>query len=72
MTIVTLEIQNKQAIKSIRTIEEKKMVKVGRVRKTTVEQELFLRGLKQSFKEVKLHEQGKLKMKSARELLNEI
>jgi hypothetical protein len=32
----------------------------------------MIRGLKQSFKEIKLHEQGKIKLKPLQELLDEL
>ncbi len=44
----------------------------GEKTKYTKEQVAFLENFKQSLKDVKLHKKGKLKLQTARELLNEL
>jgi len=67
---VLLDINDNQASFAMEVLRSLSFVK--KVNPITSEKEELLKGLKASAKEVKLHKQGKIKLKTAQDLLNEL
>lgn len=67
---VLLEIEDKKAPALMEILKDLKYVKARRIKET--KKEAFLKGLKEAVEEVKLAKQGKIKLKSAKALLNEL
>ena len=72
--LVTEKIQNKILIKKKRLLnEEKKKKNIPKPkRKFTKKEQNFIDGLKQALLEVKLHQEGKIKLPSLQEFLEEL
>ena len=70
---ILLEVKDKRAKPVINMLKELKYVKTTLVKdgKKSKKQEI-LDGLKEAVEEVKLHRQGKIKLKTAKELLDEL
>jgi hypothetical protein len=56
----------------VKNLKFKAEPKTETPRQFTPEEREWIDGLKESLQEVELHQQGKIKLKSARELLNEL
>ncbi|OIQ95984.1 hypothetical protein GALL_219810 [mine drainage metagenome] len=67
---ILLEIEDKKAPALMQVLNDLKYVKTKRIKETKKEE--FLKGLKEAVQEVKLAKQGKIKLKSAKEFLNEL
>ncbi len=67
---VLLDIEDKKAPALMKVLKDLNYVKAIPIKKT--KKEAFLLGLKEAVNEVKLAKQGKIKLKSAKELLNEL
>jgi Fic family protein len=62
----------RELAKSLHIKMRKEEVEKKAKRQLTTEQQEFVDGLKESLKEVELHQQGKIKLQSAREFLKEL
>lgn len=69
---VMLEIEDKKAPALMEVLNGLKYVKATPVKAKLKSKEKFLKELQESVEEVKLHKAGKVKMKSAKELLDEL
>lgn len=67
---VLLEIEDKKAPALLRVLKDLKYVKAKKVKHSRKNE--ILEGLKEAVEEVKLAKQGKIKLKTAQELLNEL
>ncbi|MFW0715857.1 hypothetical protein [Pedobacter sp. N23S346] len=79
MTTLTVNIENKKTEKAVKAVldalglsyDEDKNAKVNQEPLNAAEQVIYDR-LKSSFEQIKLHQQGKVKLKSIEELLAEL
>jgi hypothetical protein len=62
----------RELAKSLHIKMRKEGVEKKAKRKLNVEQQEFVDGLKQSLKEVELHQQGKIKLPTFEEMMNEL
>ncbi len=67
---VLLEIEDKKAHALMEVLKDLTYVKATRIKET--KKEAFLKGLKEAVEEVKLAKQGKVKLKTFDEFLNEL
>ncbi len=72
MKDVTLSVPDKDYDFFIKLVKKLDFVKVKEDKKKEASKKKFLEGLKEAVEEVKLAKQGKIKLKSAEELLNEL
>ncbi|RDC57490.1 hypothetical protein DU508_10090 [Pedobacter chinensis] len=79
MTTLTVKIDNKKTEKAVKAVldalglsyAEDKGIKKAQEPLNNAEQAMFNR-LKNSFEQIKLHQEGKIKLRDARELLDEL
>lgn len=62
----------RELAKSLHIKMRKEEIEKKTKRKLTAEQQEFVDGLKQSLKEVELHQQGKIKLPTFEEMMNEL
>lgn len=69
---ITIELINKKAYKILQDLQDVKLIKLvdDHDKKRTVEK--FRKKLKDAFKDIDLHQKGKLQLKSLDELLDEL
>ncbi|RNL51289.1 hypothetical protein [Pedobacter jejuensis] len=79
MTTLTVKIENKKTEKAVKAILEALGLSYAENKTTKSEQEPLNEGeqaiynrLKNSFEQIKLHQEGKIKLRNARELLDEL
>ncbi|GGI22153.1 hypothetical protein [Pedobacter mendelii] len=79
MTTLTVKIENKKTEKAVKAILEALGLSYAENKTTNSEQEPLNEGeqaiynrLKNSFEQIKLHQEGKIKLRNARELLDEL
>jgi hypothetical protein len=74
MTEILVRIKNKRKVSFIKELLQSfSFVELKEMEKEfSPGDKKLLRGLKQSFKEVKLHQQGKLKLKTFQQLIDEL
>jgi len=72
MKNIHLSVPDKEYNFFIELINKLEFVKIKQVKKDTASKQEFLNGLKEAVDQVNLAKQGKIKLKSAEELLNEL
>lgn len=68
---VTLEIPDEKYASFMEVVRNIRFVKVQNERKLTASQQKFVKGLKNALQEVELHQQGKIQLRDADDLLKE-
>ena len=68
---VTLEIPDEKYASFMEVVRNIRFVKVQNERKLTASQQKFVNGLKNALQEVELHQQGKIQLRDADDLLKE-
>jgi hypothetical protein len=71
MDIRLVEIKDKKALNFLRDMEDVKLIKVHTNPKEKLKNKIK-DDLEEGFKQIRLHEQGKVKLKSARQLFSEL
>ena len=76
MTTLTVNIKDKKSEKAVKAVLDALGISYdinadGQKTLTKAEQKVY-NGLKKSFEEIKLHQEGKIKLQDAREMLNEL
>ncbi len=70
---ITLKIKNKKKLPFfMELIDQLGYVEVVKAKKLSLEDKAFVSDIKKSIREISLHQAGKKKLKTAKELLNEI
>ncbi len=69
---IEIEVRDDKLDSVLRTLENIKYVKVLNKNGHSSEKEKILKGLAEAVEEVKLHRAGKIKLKTARQLLNDL
>ena len=72
MQTVTIQIKNKKAYSLLRGLEKVNLIKVVKEPALSPYKKKIAKSLRNALKEVKQFEQGKVKLKDAKDLMNEL